>query len=120
MLLEVDDSQLVLVDYQARLMPAIFEGEQAVANALRLARMAKLLQVPTWGTVQNPDGLGSLVPELQAAIEAAAGRTLVKMHFNAVADGLGEWLRPPVRKPPQGGNARSLPKHLQRAAPEQE
>jgi len=120
MLLDADDSQLVLVDYQARLMPAIFEGEAVTANALRLARMAKLLQVPAWGTVQNPDGLGPLVPEVQAAIEAAGGKTLAKMHFNAVADGLGEWLRPPARKPPQGGNARSLPKHLQRTAPEQE
>jgi nicotinamidase-related amidase len=120
MLLDADDSQLVLVDYQARLMPAIFEGDLVAANALRLARLAKLLQVPVFGTMQNPDGLGPLLPELQAAIEAAGGRTLSKMHFNAVADGLGEWLRPPVRKPPQGGNARSLPKHLQRAAPQEE
>ena len=120
MLLDADDSQLVLVDYQARLMPAIFEGELVAANALRLARIAKLLQVPLFGTVQNPDGLGPLVAELQTAIDGAGGRTLAKQHFNAVADGLGEWLRPPVRKAPQGGNARSLPKHLQRAAPEEE
>ncbi len=123
MLLDADDAQLVLVDYQARLMPAIFEGDLVAANALRLARMAKLLQVPTWGTVQNPDGLGPLVPELQAAIEAAGGRTLAKMHFNGVADGLGEWLRPPVRKAPAGpprGNARSLPKHLQKPVEDEE
>ena len=117
MLLDADDSQLVLVDYQARLMPAVFEGELVLANALRLARMAKLLQVPVWGTVQNPNGLGPLAPELQATIEAGGGKTLTKIHFNGVLDGLGEWLRPPVRKPTQGGNARSLPKHLQRAAP---
>ncbi len=123
MLLDADDAQLVLVDYQARLMPAIFEGELVAANALRLARMARLLQVPAWGTVQNPDGLGPLMPELQAAIEAAGGKTLAKMHFNGVADGLGEWLRPPVRKAPLGpprGNARSLPKHLQKPVEEEE
>jgi transposase InsO family protein len=34
------------------------------------------------------------------------------MHFSAVEDGLIDWLRPPVR--PAGGNARSLPKHLQK------
>jgi nicotinamidase-related amidase len=122
MLLDADDAQLVLVDYQARLMPAIFENELVVANALRLARMAKLLQVPAWGTVQNPDGLGPLVPELQAAIDAASGKILAKMHFNGVADGLGEWLRPPVRKAPSGpprGNARSLPKHLQKPVEEE-
>ncbi len=120
MLLDADDSQLVLVDYQTRLMPVIFENELVIANAVRLARMAGIMQVPVWATEQNPDKLGPNVPPLQAEIEAAAGRTLAKMHFSAVADGLGEWLRPPVRKPTQGGNARSLPKHLQKAAPEEE
>jgi nicotinamidase-related amidase len=120
MLLDADDSQLVLVDYQTRLMPVIFENELVIANAVRLARMAEIMQVPVWATEQNPDKLGPNVPQLQAVIEAAAGRTLAKMHFSAVADGLGEWLRPPVRKPTQGGNARSLPKHLQKAAPEEE
>lgn len=120
MLLDADDSQLVLVDYQARLMPAIFEGDMVVANALRLARMAHAMDVPVWGTEQNPDGLGRNMPELIAAIEAASeaggGKTLAKMHFNAVEDGLADWLRPPVRKPTSGPNARSLPKHLQKPA----
>lgn len=120
MLLDADDSQLVLVDYQARLMPAIFEGDLVLANALRLARLASLMQVPVWGTMQNPDGLGVTVPELHTLIEAAGGRALAKMHFNAVEDGLGELLRPPVRKAQGGGNARSLPKHLQKAAPAEE
>jgi len=120
MLLDADDSQLVLVDYQSRLMPAIFENSLVLANALKLARMAKLLEVPVWGTAENPDSLGPLVPELQAAIAAAGGRTLDKMSFSAVADGLVDLLRPPVRKAQVGGNARSLPKHLQKSAPEPE
>ena len=120
MLLDADDSQLVLVDYQSRLMPAIFENSLVLANALKLARMAKLLEVPVWGTAENPGSLGPLVPELQAAIAAAGGRTLDKMSFSAVADGLVDLLRPPVRKVQAGGNARSLPKHLQKPAPEPE
>jgi nicotinamidase-related amidase len=114
MLLDADDSQLVLVDYQARLMPAIFENERVVANALRLARMARIMEVPIWGTAQTPDKLGQNLPELQAAIDSAGGKTLAKMHFSAVAAGLVEWLRPPARKAPQGGNARSQPKHMQK------
>ena len=119
MLLDADDSQLVLVDYQARLMPVIFENEMVVANAVRLARMAQALQVPVWGTEQTPDKLGPNMQAIVAAIEAAGGRTLVKSHFSAVADGLSDLLRPPARKPTQGGNARSLPKHLQRPQPEE-
>src|SRR5665647_2972586 len=89
MLLDADDSQLVLVDYQVRLMPVIFENELVIANAVRLTRMAQALKVPVWGTAQNPDKLGQNVPEVQAAIEAAGGKILAKMHFSAVADGLG-------------------------------
>lgn len=109
MLLDADDSQLVLVDYQARLLPAIHEHKLVLANAMRLAGLAQLMEVPVWGTEENPAGLGENVPELKALCR----RTLAKMHFSAVADGLVELLRPPAR-PQQGGNARSLPKHLQK------
>lgn len=111
MLLDADASQLVLVDYQERLMPAIFEGPQVVANALRLAQIAQMLDVPVWGTEQNPSRLG---PN-DAALRALCQKTLAKMHFSATEEGLGEWLRPPA-KPQQGGNARSLPRHLQKPA----
>ena len=109
MLLDATESQLVLVDYQARLMPAIFEGQAALANAVRLAKIARLVEVPVWGTEQNPSRLGPNDAELRALCD----RTLSKMHFSATEEGLGEWLRPPAK--PQGGNARSLPKHLQKA-----
>ena len=120
MLLDADDCHLVLVDYQIRLMPAIFEQEAVLANALRLARMAQAMQVPVWGTAQTPDKLGNTVPDVLAAIDAAGGRSLEKSHFSAMADGLGDWLRPPARKPAQGPNARSLPKHMQKAVAEPE
>jgi len=109
MLLDADESQLVLVDYQDRLMPAIHEGQEALANALRLGRMAQLLEVPAWGTEQNPARLGQNPP----ALRDLCRRTLSKMSFSGVPDGLAEWLRPPARQQ-QGGNARSLPRHLQK------
>ncbi|WP_422842817.1 isochorismatase family protein [Acidovorax sp. M2(2025)] len=111
MLLDATESQLVLVDYQERLMPAIHEGPAVLANARRLAEVARILDVPVWGTEQNPSRLG---PN-DAALRAACRKTLAKMHFSATEEGLGEWLRPPA-KPQQGGNARSLPKHLQKPA----
>lgn len=108
MLLDADESQLVLVDYQQRLMPSIHEGEAVLRNALRLGQVARLLGVPVWGTEENPAGLGPNPRELRELCRT----TLEKMHFSACADGLTELLRPPAR--PQGGNARSLPKHLQK------
>ena len=115
MLLDATESQLVLVDYQERLMPAISEGPAVLANARRLAEIARMLDVPVWGTEQNPSRLGPNDPALRALCQ----KTLAKMHFSAAEEGLGEWLRPPA-KPQQGGNARSLPKHLQKAPQPQE
>lgn len=108
MLLDFEESQLVLVDYQEKLMPAIFDGDQALRNATTLARIARLLQVPVFGTEQNPSKLGPNAQELRSLCD----KTLSKMFFSAVPEGLNEWLRPPAK--PQGGNARSLPKHLQK------
>lgn len=112
MLLEAAQSQLVLVDYQERLMPVIHDAEATLANAVRLAKLAHLVQVPVWGTEQNPLRLGPNAPEVRALCRD----TLAKMHFSAAEEGLGEWLRPPAKPP--AGNARSLPKHMQKAAPE--
>jgi len=109
MLLDAEDSQLVLVDYQQRLMPSIHDAAGVLANAVRLARIARLLQVPVCATEQNPAGLGETVPELKPL----AGRVLHKMAFSAVEELLPQ-LRPPNRT---AGNARSLPKHLQKAVP---
>ena len=82
------------------------------ANAACLAQAARLLDVPVWGTEQNPSKLGALSPELRNACQ----RVLAKMQFSAVEEGLGEWLTPPPATP--RGNARSLPRHLQKPQPE--
>jgi len=109
MLIDVEESQLVLVDFQARLKPAMFEADAAWANAARLAELAAALGMPVWGTEQNPSRLG----EMPAEIRGHCRQVRAKMQFSAVEEGLGEWLQP---EPPQAprGNARSLPRHLQK------
>ncbi len=92
MLMSADASQLVLVDLQQRLMPAIAGADAVVANALRLAGLARALGVPVWGTEQSPDKLGPNLPAVRAACE----RTLAKTAFDATADGLLELLEPGV------------------------
>jgi len=114
MLLDAQECQLVLMDYQVRLMPAMLDATAVVANAARLAQVAALMQVPVVATEQNPSRLGPTVEGLQAALSQARARTLSKMQFSAVEEGLGEWLRPEIQAPQ--GNARSLPKHLQKPA----
>ncbi len=82
--LVLQDSVLVLVDYQGRLMPAIHGGAGVLAEGLRLADTARALGVPVIGTEQNPAGLG---PN-DAALSARCDTTLTKLHFDACADGL--------------------------------
>ena len=113
MLIDVNESQLVLVDFQPRLQVAMHEAEAVWANAGRLAQAARLLDVPVWGTEQNPSKLGALSPQLRDVCQ----RVLSKMQFSAVEEGLAEWLQPPPATP--RGNARSLPRHLQKPQPEQ-
>jgi len=114
MLLDADDSQLVLIDYQARLMPAIHDAAAVLANARRLAQMARWMGVPVWATEQNPDKLGGT----DAALAPLCDRIVPKMAFGG-ADELLPLLAPPAAAP--RGNARSLPRHLQKpAAPQPE
>ena len=112
MLLELEGSQLVLVDYQTRLLPALVEPALVVANAIRLAKLAAMLRVPVFYTEQNPSKLGATTVDLLEVLSPVNARVLAKMHFSAVEEGLGDMLRPPAK--PVQGNARSLPKHLQR------
>lgn len=88
-LIDRQHGALVLVDYQQRLMPAIHRGAEAVAHAVRLADIARVLGLPVIGTEQNPQGLGPNVP----AIRERCDTTLAKMHFDGCADGLVERLR---------------------------
>ena len=91
-LIDSRQAALVLVDYQARLMPLIHDGAQALAHALRLADIAHELAIPVFGTEQNPKGLG---PNADAVRERCR-TTLTKMHFDACADGLLDLLRAPM------------------------
>jgi nicotinamidase-related amidase len=112
-LLSAEDTQLVLVDYQAKLMPVIHQADAVLANARRLAKIAHLLKLPVIGTEQNPEKLGLNDQEIRSLCQ----KTLTKMHFGACEDGLVELLREP---PKPMGNARSLPKHIQRKQNNQE
>ena len=81
MLHSANESTLVLVDLQQRLMPSIFEGERVIKEAVRL-----ILGVPIIGTEQSPEGIGENVSELKRLCD----RTLTKHHFDGCEDGLAE------------------------------
>ncbi len=53
-------------------MPAIFEKERVVLNAVRLIKGATVLKVPVFATEQYRKGLGPTVPEIVAALQGFA------------------------------------------------
>lgn len=79
-LLNSDTSTLILIDFQAKLMPAIDNGTQVVANARRLLGVAKMLGVPALFTEQNVNGLGATVPDVASG---SNGPVVHKMTFDA-------------------------------------
>ena len=72
---------LVVVDVQERLLPAIFEQQRVIQNAIRLIQGAGILGVPIFATEQYRKGLGPTVPEVAAAIPGFA--PMEKVAFSA-------------------------------------
>ena len=89
---------LVLVDYQARLLPSLHAGDAALREASVLAQVARALAVPVLGTEENPRALGAN----DSHVRALCDETLPKMHFDACGDGLVARLR---TRRPQGTSA---------------
>ena len=81
-LIDPDRCALLVIDLQGRLMPAIDQSEQRLANAARLIRAAEALRIRRHVTEQNPRGLGGTV----AALDIPADEALPKMSFDSLRD----------------------------------
>lgn len=71
--LQRDDTLLVVIDVQERLMPVIHEGDAVIRNIERLVRGAHLLEIPVVVTEQYVKGLGPTVEPLRKALEETVG-----------------------------------------------
>jgi nicotinamidase-related amidase len=78
-------SQLLVVDMQERLMPALGEAERTIANAGILIRSAGRLGIPITVIEQYPQGLGPTVRDLSCRLPK--GTTILpKIAFSGAAD----------------------------------
>lgn len=84
-LLSAAQSQLVIVDIQERLAPAIHQGDVAVKATLLMVAAAQRLGVPVSVTEQYPKGLGHSVASLRDALGHGAA-IFEKMHFSAMRE----------------------------------
>ncbi len=81
-LIDPDRCRLLVIDFQARLMPAIDQADTRIAHASRLIRAAEIIGVPRLVTEQNPRGLGATV----STLGIPAGEALGKMSFDSMGD----------------------------------
>ena len=84
-LLRAEESRLVVVDVQQRLVPAIHDAERVVASIAWLVGVAARLGVPVAAVEQYPQGLGPTVESLRSLIPATA--IAAKRTFSCAEDG---------------------------------
>jgi len=76
-LIERNKAQLLIIDMQERLLPAMAAPERTLKNAIVLAKAARTLDLPLTVSEQYPKGLGHTVEALKAEI----GNTPVEEKF---------------------------------------
>ena len=116
MLLQAQQSQLILLDWQSLQLAALADAPAVLARAHALQELARLLAVPAC-SAQLPQALaGAWQPEL--ALDA---QTHIERSRYSAACEVADSVLPLIEaaaKPAPKGNARSLPKHLQKAQAE--
>ncbi|MCA9285813.1 MAG: isochorismatase family protein [Phycisphaerales bacterium] len=97
--LRIDDTVLLVIDVQERLMPTIVDRDRVCLNCELLIRMSNELRIPTLVTEQYVKGLGRTVDSVAAAMTDPAAR-IEKTRFSAaidmVVDLLHRWRRSTV------------------------
>jgi nicotinamidase-related amidase len=83
MVLSAQSSQLIVIDIQERLLPAIDGGERIVNRTALLLKAAQELAVPVLASEQYPTGLGKTVPALAEAL--LAEDVIEKLEFSLPA-----------------------------------
>jgi nicotinamidase-related amidase len=86
-----EDTVLLIVDVQERLVPAMHNPQHYVERCTLLARATAQLQLPVIVTEQNPERLGSTLPELSEVLGTIA--PITKMLFSACTPETREALR---------------------------
>lgn len=81
--LKVEDTALLVVDLQEKLLPKIINSDDLARNATFMVKAAKTLGVPVLATEQYPKGLGATVEPLRSLIE----KVWEKQSFSAVREG---------------------------------
>lgn len=94
-LIEREDSVLIVIDIQEKLMPVIANRENVIDNTIRLLKFAEIIGLPVILTEQEK--LGSTVPEIKQEISNL--QPITKLTFNCfLRDDFVDYIRQIGRK----------------------
>lgn len=79
--LQKEETVLIIVDVQERLIPAIHQAEHVVQSCGLLAQAAQTLQFPIIVTEQYPEKIGATVPEITSVLDNY--QPIPKKYFSA-------------------------------------
>ena len=68
MILNQEDSLMLIIDVQEKLLNVSFNRDLVKRRAISLAKASNILSLPTFVTEQYPKGLGNTIPEIRDAL----------------------------------------------------
>ncbi|MFH0824904.1 MAG: hydrolase [Pseudomonadota bacterium] len=83
-MLQRDNTVLVLIDVQEKLLNAMHGKDALLAATVKMVQGAKVLGLPIVWTEQNPKGLGSTVPEVKDLL--ADSKPITKLSFSCCGE----------------------------------
>jgi isochorismate hydrolase len=79
-ILQRENTALLIIDIQERLIPVIYESERVVENTIKLVNGFKILKTPIYFTEQYSKGLGPTESKIKTALEGM--QPIEKMSFS--------------------------------------
>ncbi len=85
-MLPLDNTVLILVDYQEKLANVMHHREELHTNMIRLVKGIQLLDIPIVWLEQYPQGLGPTAAEIRSILGEDGQEALAKVDFSACQD----------------------------------
>ncbi len=83
-MLTVENTVLIVIDMQEKLAKAMHDRENLAKKAAQMVNGAKVLGIPVIWTEQNPNGLGSTLPEIRERL--VDSHPVVKFSFSCCGE----------------------------------
>lgn len=86
-----DNTLLLVIDLQEKLMPAIYESDKIIKNSATLLKVFEIYGIKKIATEQYPKGLGQSVDEIKENLDDE--HIFSKTSFDAITDEVSSYLK---------------------------